>query len=79
MDEFEVPCAKVATITDVLNNPQLRHRGQIADIPHPTVGSIPIQGVTIHLSGTPLTIRSGQPDVGQNTAEVLQEWLGAHA
>lgn len=79
MEQFEVPCAKVATISDVLANPQLRHRGQIAEVPHPTAGSIPVQGVTIHLSDTPLTIRSGQPAVGENTDEVLTEWLGVHA
>jgi len=70
-----VPCAKIATIDEVVDNPQLRHRGAIADIP---VGdsTVPVQGVTIHLSATPLTIERAMPDVGQHNAEVLQQWLG---
>lgn len=70
-----VPCAKIATIDEVVDNPQLRHRGAIADIP---VGdsTVPVQGVTIHLSATPLAIERAMPDVGQHNAEVLQQWLG---
>jgi len=70
-----VPCAKIATIDEVVDNPQLRHRGAIADIPFGD-STVPVQGVTIHLSATPLTIERAMPDVGQHNAEVLQQWLG---
>jgi crotonobetainyl-CoA:carnitine CoA-transferase CaiB-like acyl-CoA transferase len=63
-----VPCAKIATIDEVVDNPQLRHRGAIADIPFGD-STVPVQGVTIHLSATPLTIERAMPDVGQ-------QWLG---
>lgn len=72
----EVPCGKVATIPEVANNPQLRHRGQIVDIDDPVSGKVTMQGVTIRLSETPLTIRHPMPQVGQHTEEVLREWLG---
>jgi len=70
-----VPCAKIATIDEVVDNPQLRHRGAIADIPFGD-STVPVQGVTIHLSATPLAIERAMPDVGQHNAEVLQQWLG---
>lgn len=70
-----VPCAKIATIDEVVDNPQLRHRGAIADIPFGGT-SVPVQGVTIHLSATPLTIERAMPEVGEHNAEVLQQWLG---
>ncbi|MGK6311029.1 CaiB/BaiF CoA transferase family protein [Variovorax sp. DT-64] len=73
-----VPCAKVATIDEVVDNPQLRHRGAIADIPFGGV-NVPVQGVTIHLSGTPLAIERAMPAVGEHNAEVLQQWLGMPA
>lgn len=76
MTRNEVPCAKVATINDVLTNPQLRHRGQIAEVPLSDGESMPIQGVTIKLSDTPLTIRTGQPDVGADNNAVFNDWLG---
>ncbi|MDM0075989.1 CoA transferase [Variovorax sp. J2P1-59] len=70
-----VPCAKIATIDEVVDNPQLRHRGAIADIPFGDT-RVPVQGVTIHLSATPLAIERAMPEVGEHNAEVLQQWLG---
>ncbi len=72
----DVPCTKIANIDDVVSNPQLRHRGQIVDVPVPGGATVPMQGVTIHLSETPLTIRRGLPDVGAHSESVLQAWLG---
>jgi crotonobetainyl-CoA:carnitine CoA-transferase CaiB-like acyl-CoA transferase len=70
-----VPCAKVATVDEVVDNPQLRHRGAIADIAFGDA-TVPVQGVTIHLSGTPLSIRGAMPEVGAHSGEVLAQWLG---
>jgi crotonobetainyl-CoA:carnitine CoA-transferase CaiB-like acyl-CoA transferase len=72
----EVPCAKVATIDDVIADPQLKHRNQIVDVEHPGVGKVPMQGVTMHLSETPLSIQRPIPSLGQDSAEVLASWLG---
>ena len=38
--------------------------------------TVPVQGVTIHLSDTPLSIERPMPGVGEHSAEVLREWLG---
>lgn len=71
-----VPCAKVATIDEVVNNPQLLYRKQIVEIDHPVAGRINTAGVTMKLSDTPLAIRRPPPTLGQHTTEVLEEWLG---
>jgi crotonobetainyl-CoA:carnitine CoA-transferase CaiB-like acyl-CoA transferase len=52
-----LPCAKVATIDEVVVNPQLRHRGMIAEVEHPTAGRVPMQGLHTHFSDTPKQIR----------------------
>ncbi|WP_029620292.1 CaiB/BaiF CoA transferase family protein [Pseudorhizobium marinum] len=70
-----VPCAKVATIDEVVENPQLRHRDQIVEIDHPTAGKVSTAGVTMKLSDTPLSIRRPSPTLGQHTSEILLEWL----
>ena len=70
-----VPCAKIARIDEVVDNPQLKHRGAIREVEFGGV-QVPMQGVTIHLSGTPLEIRRPLPRVGEHNAEVLQQWLG---
>jgi crotonobetainyl-CoA:carnitine CoA-transferase CaiB-like acyl-CoA transferase len=72
----DLPCAKVSSIDDVIADPQLAHRGQIVDVEHPGIGAVPMQGVTIQLSDTPLRIESGIPSLGQDSAEVLASWLG---
>ncbi len=71
-----VPCAKVATIDEVAAHPQLHHRGHIVELP---LGGrpVPMQGVTIHLSDTPLAARSAIPAVGEHTADALRRWLRA--
>lgn len=76
MDEAGVPCAKIATFDDVVDNPQLRHRGTLTEIEHPVAGRIPMQGLPIRLSDTPAEIRCPLPGVGQHTDEVLRDWLG---
>ncbi|AMM25928.1 hypothetical protein AX767_17365 [Variovorax sp. PAMC 28711] len=70
-----VPCAKIARIDEVVKNEQLHHRNGIVDIPFAGT-SVPMQGVTIHLSDTPLTIRKPLPQVGEHNADVLAGWLG---
>jgi crotonobetainyl-CoA:carnitine CoA-transferase CaiB-like acyl-CoA transferase len=69
-----LPCAKVATIDEVANSEQLRHRGHIVDIPFGG-RTVPVQGVTMHLSDTPLTVRRAIPQVGEHNDEVLRAWL----
>ncbi len=75
LEAADLPCAKIADIDDVINNPQLRHREQIIEVDHPGVGNVPMQGVTIRLSKTPLTVRSSLPDIGQHSREILASWL----
>lgn len=70
-----VPCTKVATVDEVVENPQLHHRRQIVEIEHPVAGKISTAGVTMKLSDTPLTIRRPPPMLGEHTAEILADWL----
>jgi CoA:oxalate CoA-transferase len=71
-----VPCGKVATMDEVASNAQLLHRGQIVEIDHPTIGKLPMHGVTVQLSDTPNGIRLPPPSIGQHSDEVLRDWLG---
>lgn len=76
LGEVGVPCARIATVTDVIANRQLRHRGQIVEIDHPSVGRFSMQGLTVGLSGSPMSIRRPPPRLGEHSDEVLGEWLG---
>lgn len=61
MEEARVPCGKVADIAEVIDNPQLRHRGQIIDVDHPVAGTVPMQGFVHKLSDTPADVRRRGP------------------
>ncbi|KGT92231.1 hypothetical protein NG99_14580 [Erwinia typographi] len=74
MDKAGVPCSAVATIDEVLQNPQLKARNQLVDIEHPTAGTYTTHGVTVSLSDTPGSIRRAPPVLGAHTDEVLAEW-----
>jgi crotonobetainyl-CoA:carnitine CoA-transferase CaiB-like acyl-CoA transferase len=76
MDRAGVPCAKVATMAEVVANPQLRARGQLVDIVHATAGRYTTHGITVRLSDTPGSIRHAPPRVDEHRDEILREWLG---
>lgn len=76
LEAVGVPCAQVATVADVVTDPHLIERGQIVSLDQPGAGPIPMAGVTVRLSDTPLRITRPVPDPGQHTDEVLEEWLG---
>ncbi|WP_029031639.1 CaiB/BaiF CoA transferase family protein [Salinarimonas rosea] len=76
LHEAEVTAERVATIGDVVENPQVAARGMIVDVPHPALGSVPFPAPAMKLHATPTTIRRGAPGLGEHAAEVLAEWLG---
>ena len=75
----QIPAGKVSTVEEMLENPQLRHRGQIVEVDHPGASPVPMQGFVAKLSNTPQAIRRGLPAPGEHTAEVLADWLACDA
>lgn len=71
-----LPCARIASIEEVVTNPQLKHRGMLVDMEHPTAGRVPMQGLNIHFSHTPQQIRRPAPLLGQHNEDVYTRWLG---
>lgn len=75
MAAAEVPCGKVATIGEVVNDPQLHQQRQIVELDHPRIGRLPMHGLTLGLSATPGTIRRAAPGIGEHSRAVLADWL----
>ena len=75
-----VPCGAVREIPEVLADPQVTAREMLAVVEHATAGAVRVLGVPLKLSGTPGSIRSGPPSLGQHTDRVLAElgWDAAH-
>ncbi|MDF1722054.1 MAG: CoA transferase [Minwuia sp.] len=71
-----LPAARVATIAEMVDSPQMKHRGHIRDVEHPLQGKIPVAGPAIRFSEHPIPERLETPVLGQHSAEVLRDWLG---
>jgi crotonobetainyl-CoA:carnitine CoA-transferase CaiB-like acyl-CoA transferase len=67
----DVWSAPVQTFDDVVDDPQVAHNDLLTTVEHPNGGELRVVGVPVRFSGTPGSIRSGPPAVGQHTDEVL--------
>jgi formyl-CoA transferase/CoA:oxalate CoA-transferase len=68
-----IPCGSVRDVAEVLTDPQIKERAMVAELRHPTVGPMNVIGSPIKLSGTPPSIRTAPPTLGQHRAAILTE------
>ncbi|WP_449254477.1 CaiB/BaiF CoA transferase family protein [Brevundimonas naejangsanensis] len=77
MIEHAVPAGRVFDAEDMMADPHFAARETIIEVEDPVLGKVPMQGVFPKLSATPGSVRRPAPlEVGQDTADVLQRWLG---
>jgi len=74
-----VPCGPVNDMEHLFADPQLQHRGMVAEVEHPTIPDLRLVGIPLRLSETPGEIRRPPPTLGQHTDEILREVLGYSA
>jgi glutaryl-CoA transferase len=79
LEEAGVPCGRVRTVAEALENPQVAARGLLLDVEHPRAGRGRYLGSPIRLDGAGRGSRRPPPLLGQHTEEVLAEWLGLSA
>lgn len=71
-----VPVGAVRTIGEAFSGSDMRERGLLSAIPHPTAGTIPNVAPPFRLSRTPVVDPVAAPTLGQHTQEVLRDALG---
>ena len=76
MVEAGVPCAKVLTLEEVEEDPQLRSRNMLLELNDPDFGNVKVVGIPFKLSETPSQIRTPAPRLGEHTEEILISLLG---
>ncbi len=64
----------VKNFSEACEDPQLKARNMVVELPHPKFGKIHNINSPIKYSRTPLSIRNIAPRMGQNSKEILQ-WL----
>jgi formyl-CoA transferase len=71
-----IPCGPVNNMQNLFADPQVRHRGMVAEMPHPTIGTLRLTGMPIKYTETPGAIRRPPPLLGEHTDDVLSGVLG---
>ncbi len=70
-----VPSAKVASVSDLVEDEHIAHRGQILNMQHPKAGTVPMQGFSMQFGDSPMRLRYPPPLLGEHTNAILTEWL----
>ncbi|SCW75574.1 CoA-transferase family III [Sphingobium faniae] len=70
-----VVASPIYTADQVVADQQVVHRGLHFDVPHPTVGTVPLVASPMRMSGTPVDHYRAPPTLGQHTDDVLQGLL----
>jgi len=66
-----VPAGSVRAVGEALEAPEIRYRGMVREVEHPTAGTISMLASPLKLSGTPTADLQPPPLLGQHTDEVL--------
>jgi len=72
-EQAEVTIGPIYDITQIVEDPHFIDREVIADYPDAEMGTFPMHHVVPRLQGTPGTIRTQAPKLGQHNREILRE------
>ena len=70
-DAARIPCGPINTYAETFADRQVRARGMIVDVDHPTLGPLRTLGSPIKMSATPPVAGRRAPLLGEHTREVL--------
>ena len=73
--EAGIPMGAINTVDQVVQHPQVKARGAMVEMTHPSAGPVSMVNVPVKLSATPGSIRRPAPALGQHSGEILREVL----
>jgi crotonobetainyl-CoA:carnitine CoA-transferase CaiB-like acyl-CoA transferase len=71
--DYDVPCAPVNTLDEVIDDPQVRHLGSFAEIEHPSEGPVFRTRNPVHFDGARDEDLKLPPTLGEHTDIILRE------
>jgi formyl-CoA transferase len=71
-EQAEVTIGPIYDISQIVDDPHVVERELLADYPDPDMQSFPMHHVVPRLSGTPGSIRTLAPKLGQHNEEILK-------
>ena len=79
LEKASVPCGAISTVGEICTGEGLAARNMIAEMPHPSAGTVKAIKSPVHLTTTPLDHYVAPPRLGEHTKEVLTGVLGYSA
>ncbi|MCY3675436.1 MAG: CoA transferase [Paracoccaceae bacterium] len=77
LDEVDILCAPVNSLSEALEDPQTICNRMIMDLPSTEAGPVRLVGSPIDMSMAPVNIRLAPPKLGEHTKEILEEFTGS--
>jgi crotonobetainyl-CoA:carnitine CoA-transferase CaiB-like acyl-CoA transferase len=74
-----VPCGRINSVAEALDDPHTAARDMVATVEHPAVGALRMLGIPFKFSDTACTVRRPPPQLGEHTDEILSTELGLDA
>jgi succinate---hydroxymethylglutarate CoA-transferase len=68
-----VPCGKINSVAEALDDPHTAARDMIETIEHRTIGALKMLGIPFKFSETACSVRRPPPTLGQHNEEILSE------
>ncbi|MGI9520063.1 MAG: CaiB/BaiF CoA transferase family protein [Hyphomicrobiaceae bacterium] len=72
-EKADITVGTVVDISQLMDHPYINDRAVIVDVPDADLGRLPMHNVIPRMSGTPATLRSPAPDLGQHNNEIYSE------
>ena len=72
-EKAEVTIGPIYDVRQILEDPHILERELVADYPDPEMGQFPMHHVVPRLGGTPASIRTPAPKIGQHNRALLKE------
>ena len=77
MDRRGVPCAPINSYPEILADPQVAHLGLVRDLTLPNGATTKTTAFPLAMSDYRFEIYRQPPELGADTADVFEDWLGA--
>ena len=73
LDAAGVPCGPINSVPEVFEDPQVKARGMLNYVTHPSGAAVPQVGSPMRFAEAPLVRPAAPPLLGQHSEEILAE------
>ena len=73
LETVGVPCGPINSVAEVFEEPQVRERQMLRQVPHPAGVDVPLVASPMRFEGEALPIRSAPPLLGEHSQSILEE------